>query len=160
MRNFAAFYEENQRKIWALVYSKTKQADLAQDITQEAFFKLFKEKGVRNPVGWLSRVVINLIKDHNKSAFVRNGTRPHAVMELMPTVESSALDRLIETEMVENVRKQIKKLSADDQQIIRLIYFYGWNADKVAKKMSIKTTALHMRVSRARRRLKDLLEAA
>ena len=55
-------------------------ADLALDIAQEAFLRLWKswEEGevILNPRAWVLRVARNLAEDAAKSSFRRNGTQP------------------------------------------------------------------------------------
>src|SRR6058998_4102565 len=81
---FEEIYERHSREVWALVYARWLNADVALDIAQETFLRLWKqwEEGERilNPRAWLLRVARNLAEDHAKSAFRRNGTHPPQTM--------------------------------------------------------------------------------
>lgn len=82
--DFATLYELHSREVWALAYARWLNADLALDIMQEAFLRLWKQwqegAAILNPRAWLLRVARNLAEDHAKSAFRRNGTHPPQTM--------------------------------------------------------------------------------
>src|SRR5579885_2237385 len=77
---FDALYRQHSREVWALAYGRWMDADLAMDVTQEAFLRLWRQfeagEAIQNPRAWLLRVARNLAEDHAKSAFRRNGTQP------------------------------------------------------------------------------------
>jgi len=41
--DFEALYQRHSREVWALAYARWLNADLAQDIMQEAFLRLWKQ---------------------------------------------------------------------------------------------------------------------
>src|SRR5437667_3709018 len=76
---FENLYERHSREVWALAYARWMDADLALDVAQEAFLRLWKhwearEEDIQNPRAWLVRVARNLAEDYAKSSFRRNGT--------------------------------------------------------------------------------------
>src|SRR4051794_37657097 len=95
---FESLYQRHSREVWALVYARWLNADVAMDITQEAFLRLWKqwEQGERihNPRAWLLRVARNLAEDHAKSSFRRNGTHTPQVMNGVRSPEPLPLERL------------------------------------------------------------------
>src|SRR5438445_3319153 len=82
--DFDALYRRHSREVWALVYARWLNADVAMDITQEAFLRLWKQstasEPILNPRAWVLRVARNLAEDHGKSSFRRNGTHPPRTM--------------------------------------------------------------------------------
>ena len=75
---FESLYARHGREVWALAYARWMDADLALDIAQEAFLRLWKhweagEADLQNPRAWLLRVARNLAEDYAKSSFRRNG---------------------------------------------------------------------------------------
>src|SRR6266487_2207636 len=81
---FEEIYERHSREVWALAYARWLNAEVALDIMQEAFLRLWKQwqQGgeIINPRAWLLRVARNLAEDYAKSAFRRNGTHPPQTM--------------------------------------------------------------------------------
>src|SRR5258705_72113 len=60
---FEALYQHHSREVWALVYARWLNADVAQDIMQETFLRLWKQRQhdslIVNPRAWLLRVARN-----------------------------------------------------------------------------------------------------
>src|SRR5476651_2606872 len=81
---FEEIYDRHSREVWALVYARWLNAEIAQDILQEAFLRLWKQlqdrTAIDNPRAWLLRVARNLAEDFAKSSFRRNGTQPPQTM--------------------------------------------------------------------------------
>src|SRR6266481_3230318 len=81
---FEEIYQRHSREVWALVYARWLRPDVALDIMQETFLRLWKQwqdgLEILNPRAWLLRVARNLAEDHAKSAFQRNGTHPPQTM--------------------------------------------------------------------------------
>src|ERR1700676_1852821 len=77
---FESLYQHHSREVWALVYARWLNADVAQDIMQETFLRLWKQRQddsiIVNPRAWLLRVARNLAEDYAKSAFRRTGAKP------------------------------------------------------------------------------------
>lgn len=160
---FETLYERHSREVWALAYARWMNADTAMDITQEAFLRLWKklEEGetILNPRAWLLRVARNLAEDHAKSAFRRNGTHPPQTMNGVASRESPPLESLEREETFAQLRELLAELSRGDREILTLRYALEYNTDQIAELLGINTTAVHMRLSRARQRLADRLKA-
>src|SRR6266513_490686 len=82
--DFQAVHDSHSREVWSLVYARWLNADIALDITQETFLRLWKQweagEDILNPRAWLLRVARNLAEDYAKSSFRRNGTHPPQTM--------------------------------------------------------------------------------
>src|SRR6516164_2967846 len=95
---FDTLYRQHSREVWALVYARWLNADVALDIVQEAFLRLWKqwEQGekILNPRAWLLRVARNLAEDYAKSAFRRNGTHPPQTMNGVQSHEPPPLENM------------------------------------------------------------------
>jgi len=161
--DFDTLYERHRREVWALAYARWMNADTAMDITQEAFLRLWKklEEGekILNARAWLLRVARNLAEDHAKSAFRRNGTCPPQLMNGVQARDCSPLERLENEETFACVRDLLAELSVADRQILTLRYVAGSTTEQIAEELGINATAVHMRLSRARQRLAELLKA-
>src|SRR5437899_2459979 len=79
-REFDALYQRFAREVWAVAYARSPDAELALDVAQEAFLRLWRQweagEAIENPRAWLLRVARNLAEDYAKSAFRKNGTQP------------------------------------------------------------------------------------
>ncbi len=158
-----ALYQHHSREVWALVYARWLNADVAQDIMQEAFLRLWRQRqdgsAIVNPRAWLLRVARNLAEDHAKSAFRRNGTQPPQTMNGVQGREPMPLDRMTRDETFGQLREELDKLAPADREILTLRYALDYNATEIAEILEINATAVHMRLSRARQRLAERLTA-
>src|SRR5947209_68850 len=155
--DFESLYQRHSREVWALVYARWLNADVAMDITQEAFLRLWKqwEQGERihNPRAWLLRVARNLAEDHAKSSFRRNGTHTPQTMNGVHSSEPPPLESLERAETLGQLREVLQQLAPADREILTFRYALDYDAGRIADLLAITTTAVHMRLSRARQRL-------
>ena len=158
---FDALYLGYQREVWALAYARWMDADAALDITQESFLRLWKQwqsgEVIQNPRAWLMRVARNLAEDYAKSSFRRNGTHPPQLMNGVSSKAPAALDKLEQDETFAQLHAVLKELSRSDRHLLTLRYGLDYDAGQIAELLEINTTAVHMRLSRARQRLAELL---
>ncbi len=161
--DFEKLYERHSREVWALAYARWMNADTAMDITQEAFLRLWKQwesgEAILNPRAWLLRVARNLAEDFAKSAFRRNGTHPPQTMNGVQAHEPLPLESLEREETFAQLREVLEQMPKADREILTLRYALDYDTGAIADLLSINTTAVHMRLSRARQRLAERLRA-
>jgi RNA polymerase sigma-70 factor (ECF subfamily) len=161
--DFEALYQRHSREVWALVYARWMSADIALDIMQESFLRLWKQwqdgGDIQNPRAWLLRVARNLAEDYAKSSFRRNGTHPPQTMNGVRGREPVPLDHLEREETFGQLRGELEKLAPADREILTLRYGLDYNANEISELLDINPTAVHMRLSRARQRLAERLTA-
>ncbi len=161
--DFQGLYERHSREVWALAYARWLKNDVALDVMQEAFLRLWKQyqagNTINNPRAWLLRVARNLAEDYAKSAFRRNGTQAPQTMNGLHSQEPLPMEVLEREETFAQLREELENLSAADREILTLRYGLDYNANQIAGFLNINTTAVHMRLSRARQRLAERLSA-
>ena len=101
----------------------------------------------------------NLAEDAAKSSFRRNGTQPPEQLNGVHGHEPQPLDRLEQEETFAVLRARIAELPEADRAILTLRYAFEYDAPRIAAILGINTTAVHMRLSRARQRLAQKLSA-
>lgn len=160
---FEALYQRHNREVWALAYARWMDADMALDVAQEAFMRLWKQweagEEIQNPRAWLMRVARNLAEDYAKSAFRRNGTTPTQLMDSIRSKERQPLETLERQEAFAKLRALLEELPTGDRDILTLRYALEYDAQRIAEILGINATAVHMRLSRARQRLADRMTA-
>src|SRR6266446_6373340 len=119
--DFEALYERHSREVWALAYTRWLNADVAQDIMQEAFLRLWKQwqdgSDILNPRAWLLRVARNLAEDYAKSSFRKNGTQAPQMMNGVPSAGSLPLDRMEQEETFSQIRAELERLPPADREV-------------------------------------------
>jgi RNA polymerase sigma-70 factor (ECF subfamily) len=158
---FEALHRQHSREVWALAYARWMDADLALDITQEAFLRLWKQweagEDILNPRAWLLRVARNLAEDYAKSAFRRNGTQPPELLNGVRSSQPMPIEKLERDETFALLRGLLEELAPADREILTLRYALDYDANTIAERLEIAVTAVHMRLSRARQRLAEKL---
>lgn len=161
--DFEALYDKHSREVWALAYARWLNADLAQDIMQEAFLRLWKQwqegEEIVNPRAWLLRVARNLAEDQAKSAFRRNGTHPPQSMNGVRSHDPLPHESLEREETFAQLRGVMEQLATGDREILTLRYALDYDAARIAELLGVNVTAVHMRLSRARQRLAERLQS-
>lgn len=161
--DFESLYRRHGREVWAVAYARRLDAELASEIAQESFLRLWRERrsGVRidNPRAWLMRVARNLAEDTAKSAFRRNGTAgPDGMAALMSRAAGPELNAE-RAELRGTVRRVLQELTPADRDVLTLKYALDYDAAAIAEVLEIQASAVHMRLSRARQRLAERLIA-
>ena len=161
--DFEDIYQRHSREVWALVYARWLNADVALDIMQETFLRLWKQwqdgSEIVNPRAWVLRVARNLAEDYAKSSFRRNGTQPPQTMNGVQGREPLPLDRMARDETFGQLRHELEHLATADREILTLRYALDYDTTQIAELLEINPTAVHMRLSRARQRLAERLTA-
>jgi RNA polymerase sigma-70 factor, ECF subfamily len=158
---FESLYERHSREVWAVAYARWLDGELALDVAQEAFLRLWKSwdagERIDNPKAWLLRVARNLAEDTAKSSFRRNGTQPQERLNGILGRELAPLERLERSETFAQLRGLIRELPENDRVLLTLRYAFDCDAQQIADYLGIQASAVHMRLSRARQRLADRL---
>ena len=132
-----------------IAFGYTRNIPDSEDIMQEVFLSLLSVplffSGESHLKAWLIRVAINKCKNHLKSAKRK---------QMLPL--SAAEYRL--TESAEKLLDQLDALPPKDRTIVYLFYYEGYTAKEIAVMTDSKEKAVLMRLSRARAKLKNILE--
>ena len=120
----------------------------ADDVTQEAFIRLYQQKKTfendEHKKAFLIRVTVNICKDLQKSAWFK---RRVPLDESIP-----AYNTLSENESV--LHEYIKELKPNYRAVVFLHYYEGYSTAEIAKMLRIPESTVTTRLSRARNLLK------
>ena len=151
------YYREHSRELWALFYSMCSDAERAYDAVQEAFLRYYDYHGepVRDLRAWLLRVGQNWLRDVARKKSNSCGLLPG--MDDFAGHRESAEDILRFSERQGQIRKAMQELNEDDRKVLVMKYSMDWSAAQMATVMDCSAAAIDMRLSRARRRLAEVL---
>ena len=152
-----AVYNELSRELWALFYAQCGDAESAYDALQEAFVRLHEQNGhsIQNCRAWLLRVGRNWLRDRARRQ--RIAARP--VEHIAGNHPEPPAD-LAKAELHHQVRTGLSELKEGDREVLVLRYSLNWSSHRIAEVLSTTASAVDMRLSRARKRLKEILEKA
>jgi len=129
----------------------------AEDVTQEAFVRLWRDPGVvRNPAAlrsWLIQVARNLAIDRIRRA---RPSTPDGLDE-MPDGATAPDGRLRHGQAADAVADAMAKLPERQRTALHLTYFEGLGNQQTAQIMQVSVEAVESLLSRARRTLRETL---
>ncbi|MCL2816765.1 MAG: sigma-70 family RNA polymerase sigma factor [Clostridiales bacterium] len=130
----------------AFAYVKNR-AD-AEDIMQDVFMSLIKQppfNGEEHLKAWIIRAAVNRAKDYYRSNKKRNTVPLEAAANHLTELQESVFDDFFE-------------LPEKDRHVVYLFYYEGYTAKEIGAILGKKEKAVLMRLSRAREKLKKVLE--
>lgn len=157
-RSVEQVYERLAHELWALLYAQCCDAERAYDALHEAFLRLQEQNGtpIRDERAWLLRVGRNWLRDVARRQRVAARSVPH--LDHVPDSRAEPSSTVADDELHSRVRKGLTQLTSNDREVLVLRYSLGWSSARIAMVLDSTATAVDMRLSRARRRLADLLE--
>ena len=157
---FRAFYELTSRPVWVYLTRMTGDGRLADDLLQEAYYRLLRTKATfesedhrRN---YLYRIATNLVRDQRR--------RPAPPQ--VPLDEPGAVELAGDTRSAERLAQRhdldaaMSGLRPRDRAMLWLAYAHGCSHEEIAEVLGLKTSSLKALLHRARRRLAGFMTPA
>lgn len=139
--------EQYSDMLMRIAYQYTHSMEESKDIMQDTFLALLDKRiflSEEHIKHWLIRVVINKSKNYLKSA----------ARKTVPLDETNLLFTPQERETI----TELDQLGDLDRNIIYLHYYEGYSLKEVSKILKITQNTVYIRVTRARQKLKNLIE--
>ncbi|MCM1334088.1 MAG: sigma-70 family RNA polymerase sigma factor [Bacteroides sp.] len=154
-QKFTALVKAYRAEMYKIAFCQTRNHADAEDVTQEAFLRLFRyEKSFASDEdckAWLIRVTINCAKDLMKSHWYRF-SRALAEAPLLPKRETEKIE---ENELIGSVMRLGKKY----RTVLFLFYYSERSVNEIADALGISPSTVTTRLSRGRDMLKKILES-
>ncbi len=151
--------QEQQEAIFRLAYLLLGDAGDAEDVAQEAFIRAFRYLNTfdssRPLRPWLLGITANLARNRRRSI----GRYVYHLARMARLTPPDVIDPEQETTRRAEATllwKAVRRLSADDQEIIYLRYFMDYSVDEVAETLNIAAGTVKSRLSRALERLRGV----
>ena len=156
----AEIYDRYAEPIYRYLYRYLGDADLAQDLTSEAFLRLLKVLGTsRAPRdqlrGWLYRVAHNLAMDWYRQ---QAKGYPQPLDEELAADSDSPSYRVAGQQLQQQLREAIHQLTPSQQQVIVLRFGEGLKLGEIGQLLGKSEGSIKLLQFRAIRRLRELLE--
>jgi len=170
---FAEIMRRHRARILALVRRQMNNHVDAEDITQETFIRahrgLAKFRGESSLATWLSRIAMNLSRNHYWYFFRRH--RQHTISLNQPTSdqhplhlsESLAVDspgparEAMQSEFVSLVTQCHEQLEEPHREILHMRYSLNYSYEQISEKLHINFGTVKSRMARARSNLRKLI---
>jgi RNA polymerase sigma-70 factor, ECF subfamily len=155
---FRAFYERTARPVWAYLRRITGDAQLADDLLQEAYYRFFRAAVVHEDEthrrNYLYRIATNLARDN---------ARKHRHGYDVPLPEEGDVHQLRDDATAHRINarmdlgRAMSHLGALQRQMLWLAYAQGSSHDEIAQVVGVNVGSVKGLLYRARRKLAGLL---
>lgn len=137
---------QNENRLYRAALAMLGDPQEAEDAVQDAFVRFLERApaNLENPNAWLTRVLINGCKSRLRLVWRRVGSLPETLSAPGPE-EREELEELF-------------SLPPEDRVVIHLHYYEGWSTDEIARMLGQRPGTVRARLSRARGKLRKLLE--
>ena len=157
---FSRVVESHRPQIFRFLLALTRDADLAETLTQECLLKAHLNwgsfRGESSAMTWLMRIAINLQKDHwrNRRMQFWRHTQTNAVdldeaSEWLASSEGSAEKHLLAREQVERVWTSVKGLSERQRTVFLLRFVEEQELSEIAQATGLSEGTVKAHLSRA-----------
>lgn len=155
---FSALVNRFERTALAVAYACCGDSALAGDVTQEAFLRAWQrldELEDETKFGaWLCGIVRNLAIDAKR----RGPKRTESIEDGSAVAMVQPADPLQRVEEEDRIAKALRQLDDQSRAVVVLRYYENLGSAAIAELLGSTPTAVDMRLSRARRTLRELLD--
>lgn len=141
--------KRNSNMVYRLAFSQMKNRDDADDVYQDVFLRFIKRqpqfKNEQHEKAWFIRVTLNCSKTSLTSFWKKK------VCEIDESFEAQEVEK-------EDLTFALNKLSKKYRAVIHLFYYEDMSIKDIAQSLNISEGNAGMMLSRARKKLKEILE--
>jgi RNA polymerase sigma-70 factor (ECF subfamily) len=140
-------YRDQRDRMWQAVFAYAGDPEIASDAVAEAFAQALRRgDAIRSPERWVWRTVFRIAAGELQQRNRRRGTATSEGMYEMDELASDLVSAL-------------RHLPPKQRAAVVLHHVAGYPASEIARTIGSTTGAVHVHLSRGRRRLRELLEA-
>ncbi len=139
---FAALYDRHSRAAYSLSYRMMGDRQAAEDLTQEAFLKVWRSAGgYRSERGsvrtWILSIAHNRGIDQIRSSASRRRTQDRVEQSAPRSQPSEAFAETWRNRQREQIREALNTLPEDQLKILELAYFSGYTHVEISNLMDL-----------------------
>lgn len=162
---FQVLVERYEGMVFDLTHQYADQPEAAEDLAQDIFLKTYRRiEDLRNPdrfASWLYGIALNQCRDYAKN--VRRETYPFSrsdreEADVMDRESDAQDDQLVADEYGAQLWDALEELSSSYSTPFLLKYRDGLTYKAMSKRLDVSVSALKVRVHRARKKLRSMLE--
>ncbi len=135
---FERLYTATRAKLFGVVLRILRRQDLAEEVIQEVYVKIWNSAGqfnpgVASPITWMASIARNRAIDVVRKKGETSIEEEPSAMD----VAADTPDPLARREMTEELRRLLEcvgKLEPERQKLVLLAYYNGWSREQLAAK--------------------------
>ncbi len=153
---FETLFREHQREVYAWIVRIVRDSGIAEDLTVETFWRIYKNRSRFRPDGnfqaWARRIATNAALDH-----LRHARRETSLPENLPA--ASVADSAVLLQTRDHIRKAFNDLPAKYRLVATLALVEEESYSDIAQAAGISESLVKVRVFRAVRLLRKKLNS-
>lgn len=154
-------YHQHFNKTFRTAYLVTRDYQLAEDATQEAFLRAFSNLSALREIekfgSWVSVIAANysidLLRKNKKIVFTDNIS-----LHANPSTSGSPQESWDKNETAQEIREALFLLAPEDRKILILKYYNELSVKEIAAATAAPTGTVKSRLFRARKKIRALLQ--
>lgn len=150
-----------EKKIYRYIYNLVGQKQDAEDLTQETFVRVYKNRCAIKPEenlgGWLYRIATNITYDW----FRKKKIRPELLIIDDPENRFETIDEEFTYNKIEtkkDLERALSKIGITYRAVLALFYWQGLKYEEIASVLSVPVNTVKTHLRRAKQALKMALE--
>ncbi|GAB3945760.1 RNA polymerase sigma factor [Spirosoma harenae] len=154
---FENLYTRYVEKVYQRCLSMTKDADQAQDFTQDIFLKVFgklssfQERSSFST--WLYSIAYNYCADQLRLA---KRLPTIALGETLEQTKADSIETHLHEETLQAMQQAMDRLSTEERTLLRLKYEDSMSIEEIADLYNLKPSAVKMRLKRSREKVQAI----
>ena len=153
--DFDGLYESFYQPVYRAVRAIVLDAALAEDVTQDAFFKAYRNRAQYRPYGslgaWIHRIAVR-----QAISAIRWRDLHH---RLLSAVKLKSQQPVVDTSLGDLLRQLLQEVNPGTRAALILHYYHGYRYREVAAIMGIPEGTVATRIANGLRRMKRNLDA-
>jgi RNA polymerase sigma-70 factor (ECF subfamily) len=168
---FTHLVHRHKQNVFRFLLSKVKDRELASDLTQDVFVKLFKSAELYKPTGkfrsWLFRMAQNICIDYHrkqqKASIIAlyNKSETDAELTLIDQVEDETTNPEKETEFIELqevIEQAFDSLPEKQRTALLLCQYHGMSYHEIASIQKVPVGTVKSRIHHGLTKVRDYLK--
>ncbi len=167
-QSFSILVDRYQKRVYGFIFSKVKDAELADDVFQDTFVKVIKNlrlgkyKDEGRFLSWVMRIAHNIIMDHfrkiNRLPKHESKHEDLDVLDRLVEQSSSIEDLMIETQIHADLSILIDELPQTQKEVLRMRLFQEMSFKDIGEQTGVSINTALGRMRYAILNLRKLIE--
>ncbi len=167
-QSFSILVDRYQKRVYGFIFSKVKDAELANDVFQDTFIKVIKNlrlgkyKDEGRFLSWVMRIAHNIIMDHfrkiNRLPKHESKHEDLDVLDRLIEQSNSIEDLIIETQIHADLSILIDELPQTQKEVLRMRLFQEMSFKDIGEQTGVSINTALGRMRYAILNLRKLIE--
>jgi RNA polymerase sigma-70 factor (ECF subfamily) len=157
---FSVIYERHWYKMFLIAYRRLKDKELAKELVQEIFFKLWKNRltfRITHLENYLVSAVKYAVIDHIRSNMVQDKYQVYYQL-FMSTADFNTEDTLAYNDLLNTVNSGLETLPQKSREVFRLNRLENWPLPKIALHLKLSEKAVEYHLTKSLKMLRAYLK--